>query len=49
LARQRHEDQMAQQARLQEELLQKQENSVAKQEQMRKSISILFIQFFFFN
>ncbi|XP_022344766.1 ATPase family AAA domain-containing protein 3-like [Crassostrea virginica] len=37
LARRRYDDQLAQQARLQEDNLRKQEESVAKQEQMRKA------------
>ncbi len=37
LARKRHEDQLAQQQRIQDEMLRKQEESVAKQEALRKS------------
>lgn len=36
LARQRHDDQLAQTRRSQEELLKMQEDSIAKQESMRK-------------
>jgi ATPase family AAA domain-containing protein 3A/B len=36
LARKRHEDQLSQQARIQDEILRKQEESVAKQEGMRR-------------
>ena len=38
LARQRHDDQLAQTRKSQEEILRAQEESVAKQEQMRKGL-----------
>ena len=50
LARKRNEDQLGQQQRIQDEMLRKQEESVSKQEALRKSlfnflIKILFVYF----